>query len=182
MPAEQAANWFGAPPPDLTLTARIKHGGADWLYSYLKSFYVDEARPLGVNNTVFPNVGMPHVMWDLQGIQEARYKYAVTHHGHVESSFDSEASAEAYIKEQGGENAEGYRIERLVDRLELVKPGKLTPEEYSNSVRDLVTFLAYISEPVKLERQRLGIWVVLFLIVFTVLAYFMKKEYWKDLH
>ncbi len=182
MPNAQAANWFGAPPPDLTLIARIKDGGADWLYSYLKAFYVDESRPLGVNNTVFPNVGMPHVMWDLQGIQEAVYKYAVTHHGHVAGSFDTEADAEAYIKENAGEHGEGYKIEKVVDRLELVKPGKMSQDQYSAAVRDLATFLAYISEPMKLERQSLGVWVILFLIVFTIVAYLMKKEYWKDIH
>ena len=182
MPNAQAANWFGAPPPDLTLMARIRHGGADYLYTYLKSFYVDESRPFGVNNTVFPSVGMPHVMWDLQGIQEASYKYAVSHAGHVEGSFDTEAEAESYIKEHGGEHAEGYRINKVVDHLELVKPGKMTPDQYSAAVRDLVTFLAYVSEPMKLERQRIGVWVILFLVIFTVLAYLMKKEFWKDVH
>lgn len=179
MPSEQAAKWFGAPPPDLTLIARIKHGGADWLYSYLKAFYVDESRPLGVNNTVFPNVGMPHVMWDLQGIQHAIYKYAVTHEGHAVETFGERGAAEAYLDEHGGEH---YKIEKVVDHLELVEPGRMTPDEYSAAVRDLVTFLAYIAEPIKLERQRLGIWVILFLIVFTILAYLLKKEYWKDVH
>ena len=178
MPEGEAAKWFGAAPPDLTLTARIRHGGADWIYSYMKGFYVDPSRPLGVNNTVFPNVGMPHVLWELQGIQEPVYRYEVHHEGHTVASFDAEAEAAAYVQEHG----EGYRLERKVDRLELVQAGSMTPVEYNEVARDLATFLTYISEPMKLERQSMGVWVMLFLIVFTVIAYLMKKEWWKDVH
>ena len=178
MPVEDAGSWFGAPAPDLTLTARIKSGGADWLYTYLKGFYADPSRPMGVNNTVFPNVGMPHVLWELQGVQEPVYKFEVHHEGHAVASFDTEAAADAYLKEQG----EGYRIERVVAGLDLVQQGSMTPAEYEQVARDLSTFLAYISEPMKLERQRMGVWVILFLIVFSVLAYLMKKEWWKDVH
>ena len=178
MPEAAAGGWFGAPAPDLTLTARIKSGGADWLYSYLKGFYVDPSRPMGVNNTVFPNVGMPHVLWDLQGVQAPVYKYEVHHDGHTVASFDTEAAADAYVKEHG----EGYRLERVVAGLELVQQGSLTAAEYDQVSRDLATFLTYISEPMKLERQRMGVWVILFLVVFTVLAYLMKKEWWKDIH
>ncbi len=154
MSPADAAEWFGAPPPDLTLIARVKHDGADWLYSYLRSFYVDDSRPMGVNNTVFPNVGMPHVLADLQGVQKAVYK----------------------------EVKHGDKTEHVVDHLELVEPGSMTPAEYDATVRDLVTFLVHVSEPMKLERQRLGIWVLLFLGVLFVLAYLLKKEYWKDIH
>jgi ubiquinol-cytochrome c reductase cytochrome c1 subunit len=154
MSEADAANWFGAPPPDLTLTARLKHGGADWIYTYMKSFYVDEARPLGVNNTVFPNVGMPHVLWQLQGVQKPVYKEV----------------------EHGG------KVEKVVDRLELVEPGSMSPEEYDAAIRDLAAFLTYISEPVKLERQAIGVWVLLFIAVFTVVAYLLKKNYWQDVH
>ena len=178
MPGDDAGKWFGAPAPDLTLTARIKHGGADWIYSYLKGFYTDPSRPMGVNNTVFPNVGMPHVLWDLQGIQDPVYRYEVHHDGHSVASFDTEAEADAYAKEHG----EGYRLERVVDHLEMAQAGSLTPAEYDQVARDLATFLAYISEPMKLERQRMGVWVILFLVVFTVIAYLMKKEWWKDVH
>ena len=178
MPEAEAANWFGAPAPDLTLTARIRHGGADWIYTYLKGFYADPSRPMGVNNTVFSNVGMPHVLWEMQGIQNPVYRYEVHHDGHIVASFDTEAAADAYAKEQG----EGYRLERVVDSLELVQPGTMTPAEYDQVARDLASFLTYISEPMKLERQRMGVWVILFLVVFTVLAYLMKKEWWKDIH
>ena len=179
MPNKDATNWFGAAPPDLTLTARIKHGGADWIYSFLKSFYTDSSRPLGVNNTVFQNVGMPHVLWELQGVQDPIYRYEVHQDGDTIASFGTEAEAEAYLEQQpDGE----YRLERVVERLELVQPGSLTPAEYDQVARDIATYLTYISEPVKLERQRMGIWVMLFLVVFTVLAYLMKKEWWKDVH
>jgi len=141
--------WFGAAPPDLSLTARSR--GVDWLYTYLRTFYVDETRPFGVNNVVFPSVGMPHVLWELQGVQKAVYK-----------------------KDEHGKD--------VIDRLEIVEPGKLTPVEYDQTVRDLVGFLSYVSEPVQLERKALGVKVILFLLVLLVVAYLLKKEYWKDVH
>jgi len=152
MSPADAGKWFGAPPPDLTLVARIR--GADWIYTYLRSFYVDPSRPMGVNNTVFPNVGMPHVLTDLQGVQKPIYKEV----------------------EHGGKTT------KVIEGLELVEAGSMTPAEYNNTVRNLTTFMAYVSEPVKQERQRLGIWVMLFLVVLFVLAYMMKKEWWKDVH
>lgn len=141
--------WFGAPPPDLSLVARSR--GVDWLYTYLRTFYVDETRPFGVNNLVFPSVGMPHVLWELQGVQKPVFK-----------------------KDEHGKE--------VIDRLELVEPGKLTPAEYDRAARDLVSFLSYVGEPVQLERKSLGVKVILFLLVFLVVAYLLKKEYWKDVH
>ena len=179
MSGDDAARWFGAPAPDLTLTARIKPGGADWIYSYLKGFYVDPSRPLGVNNTVFPNVGMPHVLWELQGIQTPVYRYEVHEGAETTATFDTEAEARAFIQQKPAGEA---RLERVVDHLELTTPGSLSKAEYDQVAYDLATFMYYISEPMKLERQRIGIWVLLFLAVFTVLAYFMKKEWWKDVH
>ena len=178
MSTEDGGRWFGAAAPDLTLTARIKHGGADWIYTYLKGFYTDPSRPLGVNNTVFPNVGMPHVLWELQGIQDPVYKYEVHRDGHSIAAFDTEAEATAYVQEQG----EGVRLERVVQALETVQPGSLSAAEYDQVARDLAAFLTYIAEPMKLERQRMGVWVMLLLVVFTVVAYLMKKEWWKDVH
>jgi ubiquinol-cytochrome c reductase cytochrome c1 subunit len=152
MPNADAEKWFGAAAPDLPLEARVR--GADWIYTYLKSFYVDPSRPFGVNNTVLANAGMPHVLWELQGVQNAVYK----------------------------EVQHGDKTDKVVDGFELAEPGSMTPAEYDSAVRDLTTFLAYIAEPVKLERQALGIWVLLFLAVFSVIAYLLKKEYWKDIH
>lgn len=151
MRAQDAKNWFGVAPPDLSVIARAR--GVDWLYTYLRGFYVDESRPFGVNNTVFPDVGMPHVLGELQGWQKPVYA-----------------------------EGQGEGATKVVERLELAKPGTMTPAEYDNAVRDLVNFLAYMGEPAKLERQRIGIWVMVFLAVFFVVAYLLKKEYWKDVH
>ncbi len=153
MPSDSSAQWFGSPPPDLSVIARAR--GVDWLYTYLRSFYLDDSRPFGVNNIVFPDVGMPHVLWELQGAQEAVYKTE---------------------KDSAGNDTEVF------EHFEQVTPGTLSPEEYDEMARDLTAFLSYIGEPIQMERQRLGIWVLLFIAVFFVLAYLLKKEYWKDVH
>jgi ubiquinol-cytochrome c reductase cytochrome c1 subunit len=139
IPTADAAKWFGAAPPDLTLVARVR--GEDWVYSYLKGFYADETRPFGVNNTVFPLVGMPHVLQDLQGIA---------------------------VKQEDGTF--------------VTTGGKMTAEEYDQAVRDITGFLVYSAEPVQLERKALGMWVLGFLFIFFIIAYLLKKEYWKDVH
>jgi ubiquinol-cytochrome c reductase cytochrome c1 subunit len=151
MPSKKAGKWFGKPPPDLSLVGRSR--GADWLYSYLKTFYLDNTRPIGVNNLVYPDVAMPHVLGQLQGWQKPVYKKV-------------------------GRDSE----ELVVDHLELVKPGILKPEEYDSMVSDLVNFLVYIGEPAQLIRARVGTWVMLFLIILLALTYLLKKEYWKDVH
>lgn len=153
MAPEDAERWFGVTPPDLSLTARSR--GTDWIYTYLRSFYVDESRPVGVNNLVLPNASMPHVLAPLQGYQRAVF--------------------EDTVDEQGNHHEEFVRFEPPVG-------GALEPEEYDEVVRDIVNFLEYVSEPVKLERQALGIGVLAFLLVFFLFAYFLKREYWKDVH
>ena len=152
MTDDYAKRAFGIEVPDLTLTARSR--GADWLYTYLRTFYVDPYRPTGVNNLVFPDVGMPHVLGSLQGMQKAVYKTETRHGVEIES----------------------------VDRLELVQPGSMNPEEFDTFVADLVNFMVYLGEPVQNERRSLGIKVLIFLAVFFVFAYLLKKEYWKDVH
>ncbi|QQX79503.1 cytochrome c1 [Shewanella sp. KX20019] len=139
IPETDAAKWFGATPPDLTLVARVR--GEDWVYSYLKGFYKDETRPFGVNNTVFPSVGMPHVLQELQGLS---------------------------VKQEDG---------TLV-----ASGGTLSAEEYDQYVRDITGYLVYSGDPVKLERESLGWWVMGFLFIFFIVAYLLKKEYWKDVH
>jgi len=153
--AEDGEAWFGTAIPDLTLSARNRKGGADWLYSYLKSFYLDPSRPYGVNNTVFPDVGMPDVLWRQRGTQKAVY---------VE-----------------GADAAGNPT-KVFERFEPVDAGTMGAEEFDNMVRDLTTFLTYMGEPVQLERKSLGTYVIIFLVLFTVLAYLLKKEYWRDVH
>jgi ubiquinol-cytochrome c reductase cytochrome c1 subunit len=152
MRPEQARHWFGTTPPDLTLIARAR--GADYLYTFLKSFYLDPSRPTGVNNTMLPGTAMPHVLWELQGFQKAVYKG------------ESDAAHNAVHKEFAG--------------FELAQKGRLTPQEYDQFVRDTVNFLDYIGEPMQLKRQSLGLKVLGFLLVFFLFAYFLKKEYWKD--
>ncbi|HXH04159.1 MAG TPA: cytochrome c1 [Candidatus Competibacteraceae bacterium] len=148
-----ARRWFGAQPPDLSLIARSR--GVDYLYTYLRTFYVDEKRPLGVNNAVFPMVGMPHALWELQGLQKPIY--------------------------EKHKDAEGNETEVIVGFQQVV-PGKLNATEYNAAVADLVNFLAYVAEPIKLERQRIGVWVLAFLALCIVVFYLLKEEYWKDVH
>ncbi|WP_020560306.1 cytochrome c1 [Thiofilum flexile] len=156
---------FGAAPPDLSLTGRLR--GGDWIYSYLKAFYVDPTRPMGVNNTVFPNVGMPHVLWELQGWQK------------LEKNCTPAAGGE-----QGKAAADGAHAEapHCTEHLVNMKPGKISGPEYNQIVRDITAFLVYVSEPAQLHRKTIGIFVLLFMVLFGVVAYFLKKEYWKDVH
>jgi ubiquinol-cytochrome c reductase cytochrome c1 subunit len=153
MSEEQGTAWFGNPPPDLSVLIRAR--GVDWVYTYLRSFYLDEKRPFGVNNTVFPDVGMPHVLWELQGTQKAVYRVEKDSKGHDHEVFD---------------------------HFEPVTPGRLSAEEYDQVARDITAFMSYVGEPVQMERKRLGVWVLLFIAVFFVLAYLLEKEYWKDVH
>jgi ubiquinol-cytochrome c reductase cytochrome c1 subunit len=151
MPKEQAEKWFGKMPPDLSLTARVR--GSDWIYSYLKSFYLDESRPLGWNNTVFPNASMPNPLWQQQGLQHAAF-------GEPDASTG----------------------ERPVLGLKVESAGTQSAQEFDQTVRDITNFLEYAGEPAAIKRQQLGVWVILFLALLTFLAYLVKKEYWKDVH
>lgn len=152
MPAESGAKWFGAPPPDLTLVARVR--GADWLYTYLRTFYVDESKTFKVNNKVFPDVGMPHVLQELQGVPR-------------------ETTEEKMV--------DGEMVERYVG-IKTDGSGSLSTEEYDALVLDLVNFLVYTGEPVTLKRQAIGRWVIMFILVLFVFVYLLKKEYWRDVH
>ena len=143
MRPEDSERWFGISPPDLSLIARSR--GTDYIYTFLRSFYVDPTSPTGVDNVVLPGTAMPHVLWQLQGTQRAVF---------------------------GGED--------VLERLEPVRPGELSSAEFDDVVRDIVNFLDYISEPIKRERQQLGIRVIGFLLVFLLIAYMLKKEIWKD--
>jgi len=148
---DDAQKWFGTLPPDLSLIARART--PDYLYTFLRSFYVDPSRPTGTNNLALPGAAMPHVLWELQGLQEPVW----------EGEMDKAGNAQKHFKE-----------------FKLVSPGKLSPKEYDDFVRDTVNFLDYIGEPVQLQRESLGFKVIAFLIFFTLVAYALKKEYWKD--
>jgi ubiquinol-cytochrome c reductase cytochrome c1 subunit len=136
--------WFGKAPPDLSTTARGKIGQEDWIYTFLTSFYVDETRPMGWNNTVLAGASMPNVLWELQGIQR--------------------------------KDAEGHLAVAESER------GRLSEAEYTQAITDLSAFLTYVGEPARLKRESLGVWVILFLSFFTLMAWLLKKEYWKDIH
>ncbi|MGH8604290.1 MAG: cytochrome c1, partial [Gammaproteobacteria bacterium] len=151
MRAQDAEKWFGVAPPDLSVIARAK--GVDWLYTFLNAFYLDPNRPHGVNNRLFEDTAMPHVLWELQGWQTPVYR----------TSKDDEGNEE-----------------RILDHLQVNIPGKLDESSYQAGVRDLVNFLAYVAEPAKMLRERLGASVLLFLGVFSLLCYALKREYWKD--
>lgn len=191
-----AANWFGAAPPDLSLISRYR--GTHWLYNYLRGFYQDESRTYGVNNGVFKDVGMPHVLENMQGLQ-AKSETVKGLENDIEYAQGDIATARKEIEEGGNAADAKKRIaeaENVIQEKEaklvelsgkgeyfvLVKEGLLTPAEYDQAMADLVNFLDYIGEPGKKARQELGVWVLLFILLFGVLAYFLKKEYWKDIH
>ena len=158
MQRDEAKAWFGAAPPDLTVVARSRASefgsGADWLYTYLRGFYRDSERPTGWNNVVFENVGMPHVLYELQGEQIAK----ISEHddGH------------------GGKTKEIH--------IEQGKPGKMSKEEYDKAAADLVSFLTWMGEPMAETRKSIGTFVIAFLSLLFVLSYLLKKNYWKDIH
>lgn len=158
MTPESANQYFGIVPPDLSVTARSR--GAEWLYNYLMTFYLDPSKPSGVNNLVFRDVAMPHVLWELQGWQEAVYE-----EGTGEDGLPSSTITELRLVEEPAD-----------------KPAAYQDESYEQTVGDLVNFMVYLGEPIQLKRKSLGVWVILYLVFLLVIVYFLKKEYWKDVH
>ena len=150
MTHDDAKTWFGTAPPDLSVIARSR--GTDWLYTYLRTYYRDPSTATGWNNLRFPNVGMPHVLWQLQGTQVLQVSEKEEH---------------------------GHKV--AVTQLALEKPGQLSLKEYDLFVADLVNYLSYMAEPAKTQRTQLGIIVLFFLVLFFVVVLFLKKEYWKDI-
>lgn len=157
--AKQGKDWFGAVPPDLTVIARSRAGaggsGADYLYTYLRTYYRDDTKATGWDNLAFPGVGMPHVLWELQGQRAAKY---------VEEK-DPHDPAKTIHRFEG---------------FEQLTPGKLSPREYDAAVADLVAYLQWMGEPARDQRVRLGVWVLIFLGVFTLIAWRLNAAYWKD--
>jgi ubiquinol-cytochrome c reductase cytochrome c1 subunit len=149
MPIEKAKDWFGVAPPDLTLIARVR--GADWLYTYLRSFYKDPKRPWGTNNVLIAGVAMPNVLLTLQGEQLPVYKTS---------------------KET---------TDPIVDHLVLVGNGTMSTPQFNRAMADIVNFLAYVAEPERQERHYLGLWVIVYLLILLILLYSLKELYWKDL-
>jgi ubiquinol-cytochrome c reductase cytochrome c1 subunit len=154
----QAKEWFGANPPDLTLVARSRSGhagtGADYLYTYLRTYYRDPAQATGWNNLAFPNVGMPNVLWELQGEREPQFTIR-EEHGHQTKVF------------------QGWKQ---------VSPGTMAPLEYEQAVGDLVGYLQWMAEPAQNSRVRVGVWVLLFLAVLTLFTWRLNAAFWKEIH
>lgn len=159
MDRRDAQVWLGVAPPDLSTIARAK--GPDYIFKYLLSFYEDETRPTGMNNIAFPNAGMPHVLAELQGTNTPIIKQVA-------------------IGECDLTQPEACQFEDVVVGLEKVTEGAMTDLEYRKAVNDLTTFLTYVAEPAQLERAKYGPWVLGFLVIFTILAYALNREYWKD--
>jgi ubiquinol-cytochrome c reductase cytochrome c1 subunit len=153
MPAADAEAWFGKTPPDLSLMVRAR--GKNYLYQFLTTFYVDPGSPTGANNLRLPATAMPDVLSELEGLKTAVFRSEVH---------------------------PGAPAEQVLDHFEPLAPGRMSLAEYDGFVRDTVNFLDYVSEPTQLERRQLGVWVVLFLLVFSWLALLVKREYWKDVH
>ncbi len=155
---KQAKDWFGGNPPDLTLVARSRSGhggtGADYLYTYLRTYYKDATKATGWNNLVFPSVGMPHVLWELQGDREPVFETVKSH----------------------GQDAKVFKGWKQVS------PGAMTPLEYDRAVGDLVGYMQWMAEPAQNSRVRVGVWVLLFLGLFTVIAWRLNAAFWKDIH
>ncbi|MAJ91439.1 MAG: cytochrome c1 [Legionellales bacterium] len=153
MKSEDAINFFGVTPPDLSVIARSR--GPDWLYTYLHTFYVDDSRPFGVNNLAYKDTAMPHVLWELQGAQQLI---------------------------QSGKNVTVHYKPTYKNSLELVSSGLQSEKEYDKTIRDLVNYLVYMGEPIKLKRKKIGIWVIFYLSILLIITYMLKKEYWRDIH
>lgn len=151
-PSESKA-WFGKAPPDLSVEVRSR--GADWIYTYLRTFYRDDSRPTGWNNLVYKNVGMPHVLWELQGDRAVKFEEVEGHNGASEHKFAG---------------------------FEQLTPGTLKNNEYDDQIADLVAYMTWMSEPAQLERKRIGVIVLIFLAIFTTIAWRLNKSYWKSIH
>ncbi|CAG9186683.1 cytochrome c1 [Cupriavidus pampae] len=151
MPPKDAKAFFGAQPPDLSVIARAR--GNDWLYTYLRTFYRDDSRATGWNNLVFPAVGMPHVLYELQGQRAAKFAEVEEH---------------------------GEKVHKFAG-FEQITPGKLSTQDYDQATADLVNYLNWMAEPAQSHRKRLGVWVLLFLGVLTVFAWRLNAAYWKDI-
>lgn len=154
MTPKDAKEWFGKVPPDLSVEARAR--GTDWLYTYFRTYYKDDESPTGWNNMVYPNVGMPHVLWELQGERIAKFE-------------------EAKDPKNPGKTTKVFK------GFEQTTPGLIKPQEYDDNIADLVSFMSWMAEPTQLQRKRIGVVVLLFLTIFTLLAWRLNKAYWKDI-
>ena len=154
MSPKDAKAWFGKVPPDLSVEARAR--GTDWLYTYFRTYYKDTESPTGWNNLVYPNVGMPHVLWELQGERAAKF-------------------------EDLKDPKDPTKTTKVFKGFEQLSPGLMKPQEYDDNIADLVSFMSWMAEPTQLQRKRIGVVVLLFLAIFTLIAWRLNKAYWKDI-
>lgn len=171
MPKADAEKWFGAAPPDLTLIARRR--GPDWLYTYLTTFYADASRPWGVNNKVFKDVGMPHVLLELQGLQECAPGPVKAKNGGVK---EDPVTGEPALYDE-----DGHALNPC-GSFKIIEEGTMSPDEFDTAMLDLTGFLEYIGEPMAEQRKRIGYYVLFFLGLLLVPVYLLNREYWKDVH
>ena len=169
MAPQQAKAWFGVVPPDLSLIARVR--GVDWLYTYLLSFYKDTKRPFGTNNALFPDVAMPNVLLSLQGEQRPVYKKVAVDVHETANAKELDVDVKGKMQEV-----------KEITHLEMMSHGQMSSIQFHQSVKDLVNFLAYVGEPMQMQRKSIGTWVLIFLAVFIVLSYLLKRAFWKDIH
>lgn len=170
MPEADAKRWFGVAPPDMSLVSRVRK--PNWVYTYLRAFYLDEGSPSGWNNSLFENVAMPHALYELQGVQRLVGKV---------SADELHAGGDAHAG--NGENSAGDDYKIVGDaKFELVHAGMLSPAEFDKAMIDLTAFLVYLAEPALLKRQKIGVFTLAFLIILMGLCYLLKKEYWRDVH
>lgn len=160
---------FGKAPPDLSLVARVR--GPDWIYTYLKSFYLDESRPLGWNNSLFANASMPNPLWHLQGSQRPVFSAKVDT-GHKQDGKPVMGCAAGMVEID----------DACLRQFVIAQPGSQDPAVFDQTVRDITAFLEYAAEPAALKRQNIGVWALLFLALFTFMAWLLKREYWRDVH
>lgn len=172
MSAEDAAQWFGVAPPDLSLVSRVRK--PDWVYTYLRAFYQDENSPSGWNNSLFENVAMPHVMFELQGAQRLVRKVEKNEQGPMDANAAVPAASSVELEE--GQVLVGDAI------FELAHEGSMTPAQFDTAMTDLTAFLVYLSEPAVMKRKTIGVYTLSFLIILLLLCYYLKKEYWRDVH
>ncbi|WP_338845476.1 cytochrome c1 [Massilia sp. W12] len=165
MSPKDAKTWFGGVPPDLSVIARAKSShagtGADYLYTYLRTFYKDDSRPTGWNNMAFPNIGMPHVLWELQGVQTAKFV-------EVDDAHEKD--------EKTGKPKKVHKFEKF----EQVTPGKMSKAEFDEAMADLVGYLNWMAEPAQVKRKAIGPWVVMFMSLLTLFAWALNASYWKE--
>lgn len=168
MPMEDAQRWFGVAPPDLSLVSRVRK--PNWVYTYLRGFYLDESSPSGWNNSLFENVAMPHALYELQGVQRL-----------VGLIDEADLHAKDAHGAQASDQDDGYTIVGNA-KFELVHEGKMSPAEFDKAMIDLTAFLVYLAEPAQLQRHSIGVYTLLFLLILLGLCYLLKLEYWRDVH